>query len=43
VVRRKGAELDWRYLERWALEFAAVPGREGMPGAVERLRRGDLG
>lgn len=42
VVRRKGAELDWGYLERWAREFAAVPGREGMPGAVERLRRGDL-
>jgi hypothetical protein len=43
VVRRKGADLDWRYLERWAGEFAAVPGREGMPAAIERLRRGDLG
>lgn len=39
VVRRKSTELDWRYLERWAREFAAVPGREGMPAAVERLRR----
>jgi hypothetical protein len=43
VVRRKGSELDWVYLERWAREFAAVTGREWMPGAIERLRRGDLG
>jgi predicted nucleotidyltransferase len=43
VVRRKGPELDWGYLERWGRDFAAVPGREGMPAAIDRLRRGDLG
>lgn len=37
-VRRKGASLDWLYLERWAAEFALVPGREGMPAALERLK-----
>jgi hypothetical protein len=39
VVRRKGADLDWGYLERWAREFAAIPGREGLPGQVRRLRQ----
>lgn len=38
VVRRKGSALDWKYLERWAREFSTVPGREGMPAALERLR-----
>jgi predicted nucleotidyltransferase len=38
IVRRKGAALDWPYLERWVAEFAQVPGREGMPAALERLR-----
>lgn len=38
VVRRRHGELDWEYLRRWAAEFAAVPGREGMPSQVERLR-----
>lgn len=39
VVRRKGEELDWDYLGRWAREFASVAGREGLPGQVEALRR----
>jgi hypothetical protein len=39
VVRRKGADLDWEYLMRWAEAFADVPGREGMPDAVRTLRR----
>jgi hypothetical protein len=39
-VRRKGKVLDWDYIERWANEFAAVPGRERMPDDVEQLRRG---
>lgn len=39
VVRRKGGELDWSYLERWSREFAAVPGREDMPERVARLKR----
>jgi hypothetical protein len=38
VVRRKGPELDWDYLHRWALEFAKVEGREGLPDAIDRLR-----
>lgn len=39
VVRRKGAELDWMYLEQWAREFASVPGREDLPDRVARLRQ----
>jgi hypothetical protein len=38
IVRRKGSDLDWDYLDTWAEEFAAIPGREGMPGAIRRLR-----
>jgi predicted nucleotidyltransferase len=38
VVRRKGPELDWAYLERWCEEFAGVPGREGMPALLDELR-----
>jgi hypothetical protein len=30
--------VDWTYLERWVAEFAQVPGREGMPAALERLK-----
>ena len=43
VVRRKGRDLDWSYLERWVREFAAVPGREGMPAALDRLREARKG
>ena len=42
VVRRKGPELDWGYMRRWANEFARVAGREGLPAALEELR-GELG
>jgi len=35
IVRRKGDELDWGYLDRWAREFARIPGREDI---IERLR-----
>jgi len=38
VVRRKGLELDWEYLARWAREFAVIPGREDLPAQVEALR-----
>jgi hypothetical protein len=38
VVRRKGAELDWAYLGRWAREFAMIAGREDMPDRLEALR-----
>lgn len=40
VVRRKGSEIDWDYVRKWAEEFAKIPGREEMPERVERLRRG---
>lgn len=39
VIRRKIGELDWSYLEKWAREFAVVPGREGMPDQIDQLRR----
>jgi len=38
VVRRKGAALDWDYLQEWATTFAQVEGREGMPAHLEDLR-----
>lgn len=38
VVDRQGPRLDWRYLERWAAEFATVPGREELPGRLQALR-----
>ncbi|HUF51077.1 MAG TPA: hypothetical protein VMN60_09605 [Longimicrobiales bacterium] len=38
VVRRKGPELDWEYLARWAREFAVIPGREDLPDQVAALR-----
>jgi len=39
VVRRKGGELDWAYLERWVREFASVPGRADLPDVLGDLRR----
>ncbi len=41
VVRRKGGELDWGYVERWAREFAAIPGREDLPDRLRELRELD--
>lgn len=38
VVRRQAEKLDWSYLDRWAREFATVPGREGMVEEIHRLR-----
>jgi hypothetical protein len=38
VVRRKGSELDWEYLDRWAREFAVIPGREDLPAQLAVLR-----
>lgn len=38
VVDRQGGSLDWPYLERWAREFAAIPGREDLPAQVRALR-----
>ena len=42
IVRRKGRDLDWAYIRRWAMEFSEVPGREGMPDLVDELERGTL-
>ena len=39
VIRRQRTKVDWAYLEKWAKEFASVPGRERMPEQVERLCR----
>jgi predicted nucleotidyltransferase len=39
VVRRKGRALDWSYVERWAAEFASIPGREQLPELVVEMRR----
>lgn len=39
VARRKAKEIDWGYVERWTREFAAVPGREDLPGRLAELRR----
>lgn len=38
VVRRQRDVLDWEYLERWAEEFAAVPGRGELPERLRELR-----
>ena len=38
VVRRKGDDLDWDYLEEWVETFAQVDGRETMPAQLEDLR-----
>jgi len=38
VVRRKGRDLDWDYLEKWVHEFAAVPGRDRLREQLEELR-----
>ena len=38
VARRKAVELDWSYIERWAQEFATVPGREHLAQRVADLR-----
>lgn len=39
VVRRKGHEVDWEYVQRWAREFTSVPGRQRLPERVDSLRR----
>lgn len=39
VVRRKGGELDWAYLERWVREFASVPRCGDLPNLLGDLRR----
>lgn len=39
VARRQGSALDWGYVERWAREFARVPGREDLPERVANLKK----
>jgi predicted nucleotidyltransferase len=38
VVRRKGRDLDWLYLETWVRQFANVPGRESLSERLAGLR-----
>ena len=38
VARRNRDTIDWHYVAQWAGEFATIPGREGMPDQVRRLR-----
>ena len=38
VVDRQGSRLDWDYLEHWALEFAAIPGREQLLAQLRMLQ-----
>ena len=38
VVARQGERLNWPYLEHWAGEFSAIPGREDLPAQVRALR-----
>ena len=39
VLLRKGDSLDWAYMEKWARDFANVPGREAMPAMLAGLKR----
>ncbi len=39
VIRRQRTKIDWVYLEKWAQEFASVPGRERMSEQVKQLRQ----
>jgi hypothetical protein len=39
VLLRKGDSLDWAYMEKWARDFAGVPGREAMPVVLAELKR----
>lgn len=38
VVRRKGPQIDWDYIVKWAEEFADTPGREALPEKVKELQ-----
>ncbi len=38
VIRLRGNDLDWDYLEQWAGEFSSVPGRENLPDLLADLR-----
>lgn len=38
IARRRAGTLDWDYVERWAAEFATIPGREDMPERVVKLQ-----
>ncbi|MCK4771597.1 MAG: nucleotidyl transferase AbiEii/AbiGii toxin family protein [Candidatus Latescibacteria bacterium] len=38
VVRIQGGKVDWGYIEKWAKEFAAIPGQEKLPDQVSEIR-----
>jgi hypothetical protein len=37
VARRKGRDVDWSLVRRWAREFSLVPGREALSDTARRL------
>jgi predicted nucleotidyltransferase len=37
ILAVRSTDLDWSHLERWAAEFASIPGREDLPGIVQDL------
>lgn len=39
VVRRKGRDLDWGYLEKWLRQFAELPDRGDLLGRLADLRK----
>lgn len=39
VIRRKGRDLDWRYIEKWLGEFSEVPGREDLLDLLADIRK----
>ncbi|MFC1529794.1 nucleotidyl transferase AbiEii/AbiGii toxin family protein [Gemmatimonadota bacterium] len=38
IILLRGESLDWEYMERWAREFSAVPGREDLPDLLNEIR-----
>lgn len=43
IVRVKGEELDWDYIEKWAKEFASIPGRENLLEQARKIKIDLLG
>lgn len=38
IVQRKGATMDWGYMDLWTRQFAEIPGREDLPERLAELR-----
>jgi hypothetical protein len=39
IICRQRDQIDWAYVSAWVKQFAEIPGREGLPSALEQLRR----